>query len=247
LTSSIALHKGARTWHRSVDAYITPTEFDRSIFVRAGFDPNTIHVKPNFVHDAPAPEHGERSSLLFVGRLAPEKGIDTLIDAWRQLRKPIPLEIVGDGPLRSLVERCVTESGGMVRWLGSLDRGSVFRRMAASRAVVVPSTYYETFCLVAAEAGAAARPAIVTGHGSLAEVVDDGQTGWHVPLRDPAALADAMQAAWNDRAESERRGQLAREKFERCYTPERNIEMLATIYERAIDASKLQGRNTSGA
>ena len=105
-----------------VDAFIAPTEFDRSVFRDGGFTDAPIHVKPHFLPEPPAPVEGPGDYLLYVGRLAREKGIDVLVDAWRRLPVRIPLVVIGDGPLRRLVETLVSESGGMVTMLGRRSR-----------------------------------------------------------------------------------------------------------------------------
>ena len=68
--------------------------------MESGFSENKIHVKPNFVE----PDPGERAQpgdyALFVGRLSPEKGLSTLLQAWQRLPSAVPLVIAGDGPMR---------------------------------------------------------------------------------------------------------------------------------------------------
>ncbi|MBN4688544.1 glycosyltransferase family 1 protein, partial [Escherichia coli] len=78
----ISLHRALGTWGSKVDRYIALNEFCRRKFIEGGLPAQRIVVKPNFV-DFPAPEAGAREGMLFVGRLAEEKGLSTLCAAAR--------------------------------------------------------------------------------------------------------------------------------------------------------------------
>jgi len=107
-TAAVALmlqvHRARGTWDDSVSGFIALTQFARNKFIERGLPAEKIYVKPNFVY----PDPGERTIpgnyALFAGRLSPEKGVSTLLEAWDRLRSPIPLVIVGDGPLRADLE-----------------------------------------------------------------------------------------------------------------------------------------------
>ena len=104
MSGAIALmlktHRSRQTWNGRIDAYIAISGFVRDKFVQAGFPASKISVKPNFVD----PDPGERSHsgdyALFLGRLSPEKGLLTLLEAWERLPSAVPLVIAGDGPMR---------------------------------------------------------------------------------------------------------------------------------------------------
>src|SRR5215470_11365333 len=97
-------HRSRQTWNQKIDAYIAISRFVKDKFVQSGFPAVKMHVKPNFVD----PDPGERTraghNALFVGRLSPEKGPTTLLQAWQRFSDPIPLLIVGDGPMRRSLE-----------------------------------------------------------------------------------------------------------------------------------------------
>jgi len=105
LTVSImlAFHHLMKTWHTKVDIYIALTEFSRQKFISRGLPANKIAIKPNFTNfDSNYDKHNE-AQVLFVGRISSEKGIITLLEAWKQIRN-IPLTIIGDGPLFSKLQ-----------------------------------------------------------------------------------------------------------------------------------------------
>ena len=105
VATMITAHKALKTWTRTVDLFVTLTEFSRQKFIEGGLPADKIVVKPNFVFPDPGVGGGHGNYALYVGRLSVEKGIDTLIDAWNQLNIEIPLKIVGDGPLLNQVEK----------------------------------------------------------------------------------------------------------------------------------------------
>ena len=70
----------------------------------AGLPGERIHLKPNFLDPDPGPGTGAGGFAMYLGRLSPEKKVDTMLDAWERLDQPVPLKISGDGPLRPQVE-----------------------------------------------------------------------------------------------------------------------------------------------
>src|SRR4051794_8861610 len=98
-----AIHRAVGTWRNAVTMYITCSEFAREKFVSTGLPAEKLVVKPNFVNPDTGPGNGAGGYAVFVGRLSPEKGIETVLSAWQQLSLAIPLKIVGDGPLADCV------------------------------------------------------------------------------------------------------------------------------------------------
>ncbi len=94
--SMLAAHRCARTFLDKVDAFVALTQFSRRKFVAGGMPAEKIFVKPNFVSPDPGEREGEGEYALFAGRLSAEKGILTLLAAWRELGGRIPLCVVGD-------------------------------------------------------------------------------------------------------------------------------------------------------
>jgi D-inositol-3-phosphate glycosyltransferase len=144
---------------------------------------------------------------MFVGRIEPLKGIDTLIQAAALLRthhpemmKNVCFSIVGGDPwaenldvemarLQALSHKLgVTD---IVGFLGSKNQNMLPKYYAAAEIVVMPS-HYESFGLVALEAMAMGTPVIASEVGGLAHLVRDGETGFHVPPRDPDTLANRI-------------------------------------------------------
>jgi glycosyltransferase involved in cell wall biosynthesis len=193
----IEIHRRLRTRERKVDRFVALTEFSRSIFVRAGLPSDKIRVKPNTVFatgpaQATAESGRSRQSreVLFVGRLSPEKGIETLLRAWKLGQWP--LTVIGDGPLAELVSRHATKSDGRLRYEGYLQQEDVSRAVRRAAILVMPSEWYEAFPLVAVEAFANGLPVVASRLGSMAEIVEDGRTGLHFTTGDARDLAEKV-------------------------------------------------------
>ena len=230
-TTMLSVHRAIGTWSRVVDAYITPTRFAREKFVAGGLPADRIFAKPNFVEPDPGMRQGGGRYAIFVGRLSHEKGLDVLLEAWRDPALP-PLKIVGDGPMAETVKTVVAANPG-VEWLGRKPMEEVFDLIGRASVLVFPSECYETFGRTAVEAFACGTPVVASGHGAPGDVVQDGQTGLHFKPSDALDLAAKVKQLMSD-AELRARMRLAvREEYLAKYTGSHNYEMLLSIYERA--------------
>jgi glycosyltransferase involved in cell wall biosynthesis len=233
----LTAHRAMRTWARAVNVYVALTEFARGKFVAGGLPARKIVVKSNFVEAGVEPGDRRGDFALFVGRLSAEKGVGTLLRAWRSL-PDVPLKVVGDGPMREEVRAAAGERpGGVnVEALGRRSRGEVFELMRRARFLVFPSEWYEGFPLTIAEAFACGTPVLASRLGAMAEIVEDGRTGLLFFPGDSEDLAAKARRAWEHEAETEEMGRGARREYEEKYTAERNYHALISIYERAAVA-----------
>ena len=237
-------HRSRQTWNRRIDAYIAISSFVRDKFIQAGFPASKISVKPNFVE----PDPGERSHsgdyALFLGRLSPEKGLLTLLDAWQRLQSPVPLVIAGDGPMRHRLEAEVARKGlHCVHFAGQLPRDEGYDAMKKAAFLVVPSIWYEPFGLVVAEAFACGTPVLGAFVGAIKEMLDDQVTGLHFAAGDPDALAKKVAWAWGHLPELAAMGKAARQVYESRYTADKNYHLLMNIYDSAINTHTTFQRN----
>ena len=122
---------------------------------------------------------------------APEKGVRTMLRAWREIGNRVPLTIAGDGPMGQEVSEAAREIPG-VTWLGAIPKTQLYGRIADSGMLLAPSEWFETFGLVVLEAFALSVPVIASRIGSLQEVVTDGKTGLHFEPGDHGQLAAAV-------------------------------------------------------
>ncbi len=238
----LTAHRSIGTWIRTVDVYIALSEFARRKFIEGGLPAERIFVKPNFVHPDPGVVSERADYSVFLGRLSPEKGIQTLVAAWKHLGGKLPLHVAGDGPLRPALEEATARTGGCVRLLGHLSHAAAIAVLQPARFLICPSECYENFPLAVAEAFACGVPVIASRLGAMAEIVEDGRTGLHFTAGDRADLAAKVEWAWTHPREMEEMGRAARAEYEAKYTAERNYHMLMDIYERAMHTSKNASR-----
>ena len=139
----------------------------------------------------------ERAGFAFVGRWIANKGIDTLLDAYAQAeidRAKWPLVLMGDGPLRSLIEYAIERRGvSGIRVLGFVDEETKAREMKNAKWVVVPPHTKEDFGLTAVEARHLGVPCIITRDGGLPEA--GGPQALICEPGDPAALSKLLEQA----------------------------------------------------
>ena len=165
----------------------------------------------------------EPPHILYVGRLAEEKGIRELVQAAAGLE----LVVVGDGPLRGFVP-------GAVGFVPHHELAGYYKRAAV---VCVPSRR-EGYGVVAREAMAHGRAVVTTGVGGLADAVDDGVTGLVVPPGDVPSLREALERLLADPDLRNALGTAAREKAREAFAwPAATAATIAAYREAASDST----------
>jgi glycosyltransferase involved in cell wall biosynthesis len=238
----IAANRCLGTWHRDVNAFIALTGFAKEKYIAGGLPPDRIWVKPNFVED-PGPASrsaGSCRTLLFVGRLSAEKGVGSLLKAWKLVQRSASpqLLIIGDGPERQALQAQADEmrhSPAEVTFAGSLTPAEVRTAMMNARAVVLPSVCYENFSRVIAEAFSCARPMIVSRLGPQAQIVTHGRVGLTFPAGDDTALAQCINELLHDDELTDEYGRNSRTEYLERYSAEENHRILMSIY-KAVSA-----------
>ena len=237
ITTMLMTHRVLGTWSKAVDMYIALTEFGRRKLVEGGLPADKIVVKPNFAYPDPGPSTGTGGYAVFVGRLSAEKGVDTLLEAWRHLGGELPLKLLGDGPLAAAVQEAAVKDTS-IQWLGNQSLEAVYKLVGEAAFLVLPSQCYENFPRVVIEAFAKGTPVIVSKLGAMAAIVDDGRTGLHFKPGDPVDLAATVRRILGESLELARMRQAARRKFEQNYTADSNHKTLMTIYEKALSNAR---------
>ena len=233
------------TMRQDIDAYVAVSDFVKSRFVAAGYPEEKLFVKPNFEFDPGLSTADSTPAHVFCfGRLAEEKGVDTLLRAWRHI--PTPLVIAGDGPLRAAVEaECRDPSMSHVRYVGLLSKAETGVYIRRAHFVVVPSRWHEPFGRTVIEAYAHATPVLASRTGALTELVSADQTGQLFVAGDPADLASQARALLASPSRLRDMGRIARARFESDFSPEPNVRAMLDIYRHATDIRRASGGATS--
>lgn len=177
-------------------------------------------------------ETSQELSVIFVGRLASPKDFETLLAAFEQISIG-NLILVGDGPLRSRIERFVEERGLSSRVVLLGERTDIPECLAASDVFVLPSRW-EGLPLTIIEAMMAGLPVVASRVGGVPELVENGVTGFLVPFGDAAALAKTIQKLLDDKELRLRLGRAGREKAMKEFTLARMLTATQTVYEEVL-------------
>ncbi len=240
VASMLTLHRWLKTWQTKIDSFLCSTKFYRDLFVQAGFPSDKIVILPHFVQQRPWLTEVKTNGkyAVFVGRLDPEKGVYTLLEAWRNL--DFPIKIRGEGGQGEQVRKFVAQHGmNNVEFIDRLDERELMDLIGNARFLIMPSEgYYETFGMVIIEAYSRGIPVVATNIGVAPDMVSNNQTGL---LFEPGNAQDLVEKArwlWNHPEESARMGDNARREFEEKYTHEQNYKMLMDIYQKVINSKK---------
>ena len=233
VATALGVHNVLRTPQRVVDAYVAASEFIREKLTEAGLPRERIYLKPNFLFPDPGTGTGSGGFAMYLGRLSPEKQIDTLLDAWERLDGTVPLKISGDGPLRPAVEAAARRDPS-IEYLGFASNEVVDRLLGEARLLVFPSGTYEVQPITILESFAKGTPVVAGRIGAMADLVSDGVTGWHYESGDAGDLATTVSRAFFDPEALGTARIGARHEYEKKYRVEGNLEMLTDIYRSAI-------------
>ena len=225
-----------RGQYGKIDRVIAPSEFLRDILVAGRIALDRIDVVPNpvkLVHQ-PSREPDGSPTFVYFGRLAPEKGLSTLLDSVALLGADVARIIVfGSGPMRAELEARVQREGLPVEFRGFAPPEVVAQALRPARAAVLPSVWYENCPMSVLEASAQGVPTIASRIGGVPELVEDGRTGVLVPPGDAHALAAALASLSSSPDLAVSLGEAAREHVERRHHPTAYLAAILRSYHRA--------------
>ncbi len=229
MAASVSLGRAKHLWQDDVDRFVAMTPFQRDLLIRIGIRPEKITVKPHFTGDVGerAASPSQSDTLIFVGRLAPEKGVENLLAAWRMASpRNLRLVIIGDGPLRAQIEASKPVGIELAGWV---NRDAVHEYLLNARALAFPSIWYETFGMVLIEAMAARLPVIASSIGGIPWVVSDDRQ--LAPPNDPGAWAERLRELDEDSFPVDDVASGNRARFDARYSIAQGLTNLERLYE----------------
>jgi glycosyltransferase involved in cell wall biosynthesis len=231
---------GANRWAGmldKIDAFICLTGFFKQKILEAGIPERKIFIRPNFINAPPLPTESQSDNgnyALYLGRLAKEKGIWTLLRAFAQLPE-VPLKIVGTGPLENELRQYVAaQKLSNVAFLGFKSGSEKWDLVKNSRFGIIPSEWYENFPIAALEFLAAARPVIASRIGGLPYVVEEGKTGFLFKSGDADDLVRCIKALLSNPSQIEAMGRQGRLMAEGQYGPQASYNNLMNIFHEVL-------------
>lgn len=233
LAVSLAVHRP--TWRR-VGRFLPVSEYVRDRLVDTGVPADRIVVRPNFVDDpGEPPPWTDGNVFVFAGRLTADKGVDTMIEAWRrsEVWRSGELRIAGSGQFDDLVR--AQDPSFRISPLGLVDNDTLLDLLRRSHVMVMPSIWPEPFGRGVIEAASLGRPSLVTRTGGLQHLVVDGETGW---VADPTV--DALEAGFRRaavHADQRRTGAAARERYLEFFTREVSLGILDSTLRDLVETA----------
>lgn len=227
----------ARRWLTGARLLLAPSAYVRAWYLGQGAPADRLHVLRLGVTAAatqPPRAPGGRPAgvrFLYLGSIAPIKGVHVAVEALRGVTGPAELWLAGDPAVDPAYTAQLQQlADGRVRFLGRLARSDVWATLAQCDVLVAPSLVPETFCMASYEASASGVPVLAARIGALAESVTDGQTGQLLPPGDVAQWRAAFQRLADDPAQVS----AWRANLRQPLTVDEHVDQLIAYYEKAL-------------
>ena len=171
------LHRKLNTYKKYLRKIVVPSKFFMNKFIEWGWPEDKFIYIPNYV-DATrfSPNYEPGDYFLYFGRLAPEKGVATLLHAVK--KSGVKLKIAGTGPEENSLFSLQKQLDADVEFMGYQSGEALHTLIQQAKAVVLPSEWYENAPMSLLESAAFGKPLIVADIGGIPEMVEAGVTGW---------------------------------------------------------------------
>jgi glycosyltransferase involved in cell wall biosynthesis len=221
---------------KNVGYFISPSRFLKAKLVEFGWPESRIEFIPNFLSVSDfAPNYSPGSYFLYLGRLSSEKGIATLINAFKLLMNDDALlRIVGEGPSEAELKK-LARSDARISFTGYLSGAALEEITKNALAIVVPSEWYENAPLSILEAMAYGKPVIGSTIGGIPEMIDEEHNGFLFEPGNVNELNQRLSSVFDmHKDDLINMGFSARRKVEREYNAELHYSRLINLYQKAI-------------
>lgn len=225
---SLKIHRMLKVYKKI--NYILLTDFNKEKFLQLNkkkviIDPEKLFIKPNFVDSQSKnlPFEQRKNQFIFAGRLDKLKGIHLLLEAWMDI-KDSDLIICGAGPEKELCEEFIRDNGmSNVKMFGLVENNKLQKIIAESKALILPTQWYEGFPMTIVESLACGTPVIGSNIGNVSNLIKDGVSGRTFQYNSVESLRDAVKNI-TDMVES------STNQYKENYTSHRNYTLLNSIY-----------------
>ncbi len=225
-----ALHRLLKTFTRHVDRFVTPSRFYRDKFVEWGFDPSAFVHVPNYVRaDRFEPATSAGDGVVYAGRLAPEKGLRTLVRA--SALSGVPVRLAGTGPEAEALAILADELDAPVDLVGYQSGQELHDLITGARATVLPSEWYENAPVSILESYALGVPVIGARVGGITELVRADETGLLFESGSVDQLADALRSiSERPRAAAQEMGRAGRSWVVDHFSADAYVDRMIDVY-----------------
>jgi len=226
------VHRKRGTARDIPDRFLASSHFVKSKFVEGGFSGDKIVVYPNFLDFDPLEDPEPPGDYaVYLGRLSVEKGLKTLMTAFKDFRR-LKLKIVGEGPLKSeLMEYARDNEMDHVTFEGFLDGPQKIEVLKKALVAIFPSQCYESFGNTIIESYACGLPVIASNIGVASELVREGVTGFFFQPRNFFDLQDKLSLIMADMDRVKRMKQNALDQAKQFYTYETGYKFISALLQ----------------
>lgn len=215
--------------------YICLTEFNKSKLLELKqIKPERVFVKPNFVEnkDCFVPQKNRENQFVFAGRLDKLKGVDILFEAWKRMGDTVPkLVVCGTGPMEDWCKSFVQQNRVNIEMRGFVPNTEARKLIANSKALVLPTQWYEGFPMSIVEAFSVGTPAICSDMGNAGSIVENGVSGYRF---DVFRILDELHACIEKIAENDNIYISTYKYCEKYFSEDINYRQLKLIYAAII-------------
>ena len=243
LSSSLASfssmrHRSQKTYERDYAHIISPSGFLKSKLVKGGLPEPSITVVHNFT-TLPEKVVEPGTSILYIGRLSKEKGIDTLIEAYSKLDESVrpELRIAGEGPMKEKLTKLCEDLKIPVTWLGRISPKEVREELNSCGLTVVPSLWYENCSMAIMESLGYGRATVVSSSGGNPELVTPDVEGVVFQAGDSDSLAASLQKIVSQEGLLKEMSLKARARAEKQFSETIHMKNLLDVYESVLTKS----------
>tara|TARA_Y100000590_G_C15729467_1_gene1016448 strand:- start:7 stop:1158 length:1152 start_codon:yes stop_codon:yes gene_type:complete len=226
-----------------VSNFICLTKFQKNLFKNFGFNKKHLIVKQNSLKltNKYIEWKNRNEKIIYVGRLSPEKGVYTILKAWKIWGKNAPiLEIVGNGEEEEKLKKYKKEHGlTKVIFSGKLTYKQVQKKIEKSKLLIIPSEWYEPFGLVILEAFSKGTPVAASNIGSLPNLVKNNHNGFLFKFKNEISLFKKVKQAWTKKNYLKNLSKKTKNTFNQFYKINNNYQILISIYKKAIKNNKI--------
>lgn len=230
---ALSLWVNKKAFHNYVDKYIALTDFAKRKFIQGGFPAEKIEVRPSSLSNFRKINSKRHLKAIYVGRIAKEKGIATLLEAWKDL--DYPLEIYGDGKTR-------IKSTENVKVMGLKPLSEIKKIMGESAFVIIPSEWYENLPNVLLEAYSTSTPVLTSDSKNLKDLVEKPKAGITFKMGNSVDLTEKAKYLFKNNKVRDKLGENAFKEYLKKYTPEKGYESLIKIYRDVINQNQRESK-----
>jgi len=218
-----------------IDKFITLTEFTKQKFIEANVPADKLIIKPNFLSKKiiEIQNIDNKQNAIFASRISKEKGILTLLKAWKNI--PIKIKIFGDGPLFKKLKK----NNHNVEFYGNCSIDRISEEIKNSKFLIFPSEWYEPMGMTILEAFRAGTLVLASNIGSIPSIIKDGYNGILFNPGDAIDIQNKIKWILNNSKKCNEIVANAFNDFDQKYSDEINYKSLIKIYEDTINVKNL--------